>query len=78
MLEPDERVAYVYFRNFDEAREARHSDIHGSKAKKFKSYQYIEGFYEHFKFYVQCNFRLEYGKITIVGGVRYNFFTSYL
>ena len=25
VLEPDERVAYVYFRNFDDARDARHS-----------------------------------------------------
>jgi RNA-binding protein 15 len=25
VLEPDERVAYVYFRNFDDAVDARHS-----------------------------------------------------
>ena len=25
VLEPDERVGYVYFRNFEDARDARHS-----------------------------------------------------
>ena len=43
MHEPDERVAYVYFRNFDDARDAKHSK---SRIILFDKPAMVEAVYE--------------------------------